>query len=151
MDIISSLKPREKWDKIFDKGSGIIVDLGCGYGADAYFLAKKGYKVFAVDKKDNLRFSHKNLIFLQQDLDKFVEGEFDGVIANFSLHFLKPEKRIRVVRYYLDKLRPEGIFYILMFSKFVSEPLLSLFGDEIQLERLKKKIIILHMENTFMI
>lgn len=109
------------------KNTGLIIDLGCGYGADSYFWAKKGYKVIAVDEDKNIKFQHPNLIFVQQNLETLINKKFDGVIANFSLHFLVPEIRLKLIKHYLENLKPGGIFYILIFKKFVTPAFLKLF------------------------
>ncbi len=130
MTQLLTTEPRENWDEYFNKNTGLIIDLGCGYGADAYFLAQRGYKVIAIDEEKNIKFQHSNLKFIQQKLDTLIEGEFDGVIANFSLHFLAPVARLKTIDHYLKSLKPNGIFYILIFKKFVTPPFLSLFPQE---------------------
>ena len=125
--LFSTIKPRENWNKYFKKNTGLIIDLGCGYGADSYFLAKKGYKVMAVDENKNIKFQHPNLTFVQQNLETLINKKIDGVIANFSLHFLAPETRLKTIKHYLENLKPGGIFYILIFKKFVTPAFLKLF------------------------
>ncbi|MFA5386340.1 MAG: class I SAM-dependent methyltransferase [Candidatus Paceibacterota bacterium] len=137
--VISELKPREDWNKYFKKNTGLIIDLGCGHGADSYFLAERGYKVIAVDEANNLKFQHPNLIFIQQKLETLVDDKFDGVIANFSLHFLESEKRLKVIEHYLKNLKPEGIFYILTFEEFVTPEFLKLFPQEPVIEYYTKE------------
>lgn len=134
LKLFSTTKPREDWGKYFKKDTGLIIDLGCGYGADSYFLAKKGYKVIAVDENRNLKFQHPNLTFVQQNLEILINKEFDGVIANFSLHFLVPEIRLKTIKHYLETLKPGGIFYILIFKKFVTSAFLELFPQEPTIE-----------------
>lgn len=130
----SSMETREDWSKYFSKNNGLIIDLGCGYGADDYWLAKKGYKVIAVDEENNIKFKHPNLIFKKQKIETPINKKFDGVIANFSLHFLPPETRLRTVGYYINSLKPDGIFYILIFDKFVTPLFLKLFPQSLKIE-----------------
>ena len=137
--IFSNMKPRENWNKYFTKNSGLIIDLGCGYGADSYFLAKNGYKVIAVDETNNIKFIDKNLTFINQNIDKLIDEEFDGVIANFSLHFLDSEKRFKVISHYLSHLKSEGIFYILIFEEFVTSDFLRLFPNDIEIRYFTKE------------
>jgi SAM-dependent methyltransferase len=139
-DSISIEKPREDWNKYFKKNSGLIIDLGCGDGDDSYFLAKKGYKVIAVDENnDNLKFHHPNLTFIKQKLEIPIDNQFDGVIANFSLHLLFPEVRLKIIDHYLKRLKPGGIFYILIFKKFVTLPFLNLFPEKPSIEYFLKE------------
>lgn len=128
--LFSIIKPREDWNKYFKKSVGLIIDLGCGYGADSYFLAKKGYNIIAVDENRNIKFQHPNLTFIQQKLEILNNNKFDGVIANLSLHFLVPEIRLKTIKHYLENLKPGGIFYILIFKKFVTPAFLKLFPQE---------------------
>lgn len=127
LKLFSTTEPREDWNKYFKKDTGLIIDLGCGYGTDSYFLAKKGYKVIAVDEDKNIKFQHLNLTFVQQNLEILINKKFDGVIANLSLHFLTPETRLKTIKHYLENLKPRGIFYILIFKKFVTPAFLKLF------------------------
>jgi SAM-dependent methyltransferase len=127
LKLFSITEPREDWNKYFKKNTGLIIDLGCGYGADSYFWAKKGYKVIAVDEDKNIKFQHPNLTFVQKNLETLINKKFDGVIANLSLHFLVPEIRLKTIKHYLENLKPGGIFYILIFKKFVTPAFLKLF------------------------
>ena len=121
------MEPREDWNKYFKKNAGLVIDLGCGYGTDSYFLAKKGYKIIAIDENKNLKFQHPNLTFIQQKLETLINKKIDGVIANFSLHFLVPEMRLKLIKHYLKNLNPGVIFYILIFKKFVTPAFLKIF------------------------
>jgi len=134
-----TIEPREDWNRYFKKNTGLIIDLGCGYGADSYFLAKKGYKVIAVDEDNNLKFQHPNLTFIQQRLEILINNKFDGIIANFSLHFLVPEIRLKLIKHYLENLKPGGIFYILIFKKFVTPTFLKIFPKQPTIEYYTKK------------
>lgn len=134
--VFSDMEPRENWGKYFNGNTGLIIDLGCGYGADSYFLAQKGYKVIAVDEENNLKFQHPNLTFIQQGIEKLIDNKFDGVIANFSLHFLDSEVRLVVIRHYLDSLKPRGTFYMqtLSVEKVITPEFLKLFFQEPTIE-----------------
>lgn len=137
--LFSVLEPRENWQKYFKKGAGLIIDLGCGYGADSHYLAKQGYGVIAVDEDDNMRFKHSNLTFVKQKINALIYGRFDGVIANFSLHFLAPDIRLKTIKHYLDHLNIGGIFYILIFKKFITPAFLNVFPQEPMVEYYTKE------------
>lgn len=130
LKLFSSLEPRENWSDYFQKNEGLIVDLGCGYGADSYYLAKQGYHVIAVDEENHLRFEHPNLVFSKQKIESLIEKKFDGVIANFSLHFLNPVDRLKTIKHYINSLNSDGVFYILIFNKFITPAFLSIFPHE---------------------
>lgn len=139
MTQISATKLRENWNKYFDKDTGLIIDLGCGYGVDAYFLAQRGYKVIAIDEEKNIKFQHPNLEFIRQKLNTLIDGEFDGVIANFSFQFLTPMDRLEIMNHYLKGLKPGGILYILIFKKFVTPAFLNLFPEKPTIEYFLKE------------
>ena len=132
--LFSSMRPRDDWNKYFSKNDGLIIDLGCGYGADSYFLAEKGYKVIAVDEDNNIKFKHPNLVFIQQEIKELINKDCDGVIANFSLNFLSPEIRLKTIKHYINNLKPNGIFYILIFDNYVTSPFLKLFPQKPKIE-----------------
>jgi 2-polyprenyl-3-methyl-5-hydroxy-6-metoxy-1,4-benzoquinol methylase len=69
-----------------------ILELNCGSGIDAHFLADKGYKVLATDVSEKmlnnaiLKGYKNNLTFKQlnfNELDK-IDGDFDLIISNFG-------------------------------------------------------------------
>ena len=73
-----------------------ILDIGCGNGRDTIFFFNKGLKVSGVDKsavaikinKKNYP-KHKNLIFYNMDINKFVSkniGKFNFIYLRFFLH-----------------------------------------------------------------
>lgn len=74
-----------------------ILDLGCGTGEDALFLASKGFIVTGIDisekmisiaKSKTLKKNMKeNIIFFCCDMVQFIEkdtGNYDGIISNFN-------------------------------------------------------------------
>src|SRR5689334_3765387 len=78
---------------------GTALDLGCGDGRNALYLAGQGFDVVAVDvaptafgnlnryaKRARLQGKITGVI---ADLETYeIEGHFDNVISNFTLHFL---------------------------------------------------------------
>jgi SAM-dependent methyltransferase len=137
--LFSTMEPRENWGEYFKENTGLIIDLGCGYGADSYLLAQKGYEVSAEDEKNNLKFQHPNLTFVQQGLEKLIDKRFDGVVANFSLHFLVPEVRLKIIKHYLENLKPGGVFFILTFEEIVTPAFLKLFPQPPTIEHYTEK------------
>lgn len=74
-----------------------ILDLGCGTGEDALFLANNGFNVTAVDISPNMieiaqskagaKDSNKNLQFFCSDMESFInenKNKFDAIISNFN-------------------------------------------------------------------
>jgi SAM-dependent methyltransferase len=88
--------------------AGHALDLGCGEGADACWLAERGWTVVAVDVSDTAlqraaaaaeaQGLTERIQFVQHDLShSFPDGSFDLVSAQF-LHSMVPFDRPRVLR-----------------------------------------------------
>lgn len=101
---------------------GHALDLGCGEGADAWWLAESGWTVVAVDISEtalqraaaeaDARGLSDRIEFVQHDLsDGFPDGTFDLVSAQF-LHSMIPFDRPRVLRQAAESIRPGGVLLI---------------------------------------
>ncbi|BBX02046.1 SAM-dependent methyltransferase [Mycolicibacterium moriokaense] len=101
---------------------GRALDLGCGEGADAVWLAQRGWDVVAVDISDTAlqraraaaeeRGLADRIDFQQHDLSEtFPNGEFDLVSAHF-FHSTVPLDRIRIFRRAAEAIRPGGTMLI---------------------------------------
>ena len=101
-----ALEDREKWDKKYKENSKLLIDteatlfvrkycnvttfkealdLACGVGRNSIFLAKKGFKVDAIDISkialDVLRDKgEKNINIIEADLDNFIPKKEYGLI-----------------------------------------------------------------------
>jgi SAM-dependent methyltransferase len=109
-EMVSSLTP------------GHALDLGCGEGADACWLAEHGWTVVAVDISDNAlqrataaaaaRGLSDRIEFIQHDLTAgFPDGTFDLISAQF-LHSLIPFNRPRDLKRAATAVRPGGLLLI---------------------------------------
>ncbi|MGZ5390456.1 MAG: SAM-dependent methyltransferase [Mycobacterium sp.] len=109
-EIVAPLKP------------GAVLDLGCGEGGDAMWLAEHGWQVVAVDISEtalqrgaedaNARGVGDRIEFRQHDLaESFPEGTFDLVSAQF-LHSKLPLDRTRILKRAADAIRPGGLLLI---------------------------------------
>jgi SAM-dependent methyltransferase len=98
-----------------------VVDLGCGIGADAVALAKRGYNVTALDfsttaldrARRRAKSYHIPIVFLQADFAyslPFKEDVFDGVMSNVALHMFSESVTRRLFREIYRILRPGGLF-----------------------------------------
>jgi SAM-dependent methyltransferase len=105
-----------------DLRPGTALDLGCGEGADAWWLAERGWTVVAVDISDtalqraateaDARGLSDRIEFVQQDLsDGFPSGTFDLISAQF-LHSMIPFDRPRVLKRAAEAVRPGGSLLI---------------------------------------
>jgi cyclopropane fatty-acyl-phospholipid synthase-like methyltransferase len=126
---------------------GHALDLGCGDGRDAIFLAKKGFDVTAVDFSPTaLKIARKNGIeagvsvnFVQDDITKLrhVTGTFDLVIDIGAFSDLSQEGR----DLYMDNVLPltrTGSRYVLMCfeKKLAPEEIERRFSEHFSVESL---------------
>jgi SAM-dependent methyltransferase len=101
---------------------GQALDLGCGEGADACWLAERGWTVVAVDISETAlqratedarsRGLDDRIDFQQHDLsDSFPDGSFDLISAQF-LHSMIPFDRPRVLKRAAPAIRSGGVLLI---------------------------------------
>lgn len=101
---------------------GRALDLGCGEGADAIWLAERGWRVVAVDISPTAlqrgagdakaRGVAERIEFVHHDLSEtFPAGEFDFVSAQF-LHSTVPLDRPRLLRRAADAVADGGVLLI---------------------------------------
>ncbi|MDT5210908.1 MAG: hypothetical protein QOF67_3323 [Mycobacterium sp.] len=102
--------------------AGSALDLGCGEGGDACWLAERGWTVVAIDISDTAlqraaadaeaRGLGDRIEFAQHDLsDSFPDGTFDLVSAQF-LHSMIPFDRPRVLKQAAGAVRRGGTLLI---------------------------------------
>ncbi|MDX1881830.1 class I SAM-dependent methyltransferase [Mycolicibacterium sp. 120270] len=105
-----------------DLPPGRALDLGCGEGADAVWLAERGWDVVAVDISDTAlarareaardRGVADKIEFVALDLSVgFPAGEYDLISAQF-LHSKVPLDRWSILKQALGALRPDGLLVI---------------------------------------
>jgi SAM-dependent methyltransferase len=101
---------------------GRALDLGCGEGADAMWLAEHGWRVTAVDISQTAldraladamaRNLSDRIDFQRHDLDdSFPDGVFDLVSAQF-LHSRVPLDRARLLRRAAESVAPGGTLMV---------------------------------------
>lgn len=97
---------------------GDVLELGCGVGTGARWLAAKGLRVLAVDalpeaiSKAEEFSTPENLTYrcaYMQTLD-LAPGSFEVVVAGFCLFFLSPEDFAGFWPRLVSSLRPGGLF-----------------------------------------
>lgn len=104
-----------------------VLDLGCGIGRNAIFLAKEGYFLTGIDisptalqtaaeKADAEKI--KNIVFLQGDIISlpFPSGHFDAVFSVNVIHHGELEKINRIVDEIFRVLRENGIGMVTVVS-----------------------------------
>ena len=99
---------------------GRALDLGCGEGADAVWLARQGWQVTAVDVSgvalsraaEHAAEAGVRVDFQQHNLEQTMPaGEFDLISAQF-LHFWGEFDREKILRRAADAVAPGGILLI---------------------------------------
>ncbi|MEV6849156.1 class I SAM-dependent methyltransferase [Actinoplanes sp. NPDC051411] len=106
--------------EISDLSPGRALDLGCGEGADAVWLARQGWQVTAVDvsgvalarARQHAADAGVTIDFQRHDLqESFPAGSFDLVSAQF-LHFWEEFDREKILRRAADAVAPGGTLII---------------------------------------
>ncbi len=94
-----------------------LVELGCGNGRDARFLAAQGLSVLAIDQcvgeignLSNGMTHGENLAFKAEDFTELPDyvGGFDAVYSRFTLHSVKAEDQRRTLQWAERNLRENG-------------------------------------------
>src|SRR5579864_4665095 len=106
--------------------AGKAIDLGCGEGDNAIFLAKNGFEVTAVDfapaaiakARRKAQLAGVKVEFVVDDLTSLrnVGGTFDLLVDYGTLDDLSPANRERYVREVLPLARPGSDFLLWCFE-----------------------------------
>jgi bifunctional enzyme CysN/CysC len=99
---------------------GRVLEVGCGNGRDASFLASLGFEVVAIDISEEAieaclaDFGADGLSFLAADVDHLPAEErlFDIVYSRFTLHAMTSLEEDRFVAESAARLRPGGQLFV---------------------------------------
>ena len=109
-----------------NKLKGKILDVGCGTGENALFLAQKGYELYGIDlsstaiKKAHQKCTERNLkaTFKTHDALKLDQlgGVFDVALDCGLFHCFTDTERSIFVEQLYNVLTPQGSYFFLCFS-----------------------------------
>ncbi len=108
--------------------NGHILDLGCGQGHDSLYLAKKRFKVTAIDsanvaidqiKAKKEEFKLDNLELICGDTKDFIieEDKYQVIICRHVLNFLNKENALELVENIKNKIKVNSYIIIELFTK----------------------------------
>ena len=94
-----------------------VLDVGCGQGRDAVFIARKGHSVIGVDLSPNgirdlnhaAKAEHLSIEGVVADISTYPpEGDFDVVLIDRTLHMLPRKERLEALARLIGFVRPDG-------------------------------------------
>jgi cyclopropane fatty-acyl-phospholipid synthase-like methyltransferase len=122
-------RPQREFVRLEESGkiSGDVLDVGCGTGENALFLASRGHEVWGVDsaptaietarrKAEERGLAATFLVYDTLNLHK-IGRSFDTVIDSGLFHTLSDPERSRFVRNLSEVLKPGGGYFMLAFSE----------------------------------
>ena len=109
-----------------------LMDIGCGEGKDAVFLARCGYEVSAFDVTDTGVEKTKRLaenanvyvdVFKANILDFRLERSYDILFSSGVFHYIRPELRSEIIENYKEYTAENGLnaFNVLVDKPFIPE------------------------------
>ena len=118
-----------------------VLDIGCGEGKDAIFLAKNGYLVTAFDvaetglekAKELARKNHVQIDFFKANINEYVlSEEFDIIYSSGVLHYIPLDKRKSFFDGLKKHTKSNGLNVL---NVFVSKPFIGMAPDSEEAER----------------
>ena len=110
-----------------------VLDIGCGEGKDAVFLARCGYEVSAfdiseagLDKARRLAESARVQVrtFRANIWDYRLDQKYDVLFSSGALHYIKPELRGEIMADYKSHVNPGGVaaLHVFVEKPFIKPP-----------------------------
>ncbi len=99
-----------------------VLDVGCGAGNNAIFLAKRGYCVVGIDLSENMltcaKSKDSNIEFIKMDIHKirFDAATFDCAIASYSLCHLNKAYIASCLRQISKVLKNKGVLFLELYT-----------------------------------
>ena len=96
-----------------------VLELGCGNGRDAVYMAEHGVKMVAIDQCKteieflNANFKNHNLIFKCDDFSRLkIRQKFDAIYSRFTLHAISLQQQNDTLNWCATHLNPNGYLLI---------------------------------------
>jgi tellurite methyltransferase len=105
-----------------------LLDIGCGEGRNAIFLARNGYQVSAFDLSapgiDKMRQFGEQLnlsvLVFQADINSYrLQEDYDILFSTGTMHYMRPELRDEIIANYKTHTRHGGLN---VYSIFIEKP-----------------------------
>ena len=122
--------------KLVPPGKGVkVLDIGCGEGKDAVFMAKQGYEVYAFDITENgiaktKRMAKENGVeinaFIADVNDFSIDETFDIIYSTGTIQYLDDDRIDGFFEKVKRMTKPQGINW---FNVFVDKPFIPLPPD----------------------
>ncbi len=112
-----------------------VLDMGCGEGKDAVFLAKNGYVVSAFDASENglekakelARQNYVEVNFFKADINEYeLDEEYDIIFSSGTLHYLSLKHRERLIQNIKAHTLNGGVHAL---NVFVKKPFIEMAPD----------------------
>ncbi len=112
-----------------------VLEIGCGEGGTAIFLARNGYDVTAFDlsdtgitkTKNNANRFNVSIDAFQADVNEYQAAEmYDVIFSSGTIQYLLPEKRQRFIHSLQEHTNPGGLNVL---HTFVKKPFLEIAPD----------------------
>lgn len=122
-------RPQKVFVELEERGQlqGKVLDVGCGTGENALFLAEKGHDVWGIDfsptaiRKAQEKAQQRSINVHFQTLDALklteIEKSFDVIIDCGLFHCFSNEERTLFVQQLYKSLTPNGTYHFLCFSE----------------------------------
>jgi cyclopropane fatty-acyl-phospholipid synthase-like methyltransferase len=129
---------------------GRAIDLGCGVGNEAIYLAKNGFEVTGIDSsptaiqlaRDKAQEAGVEVVFIVDDLTelRYVDGTFDLLVDYGALNDLTQKDRDSYMSNVLPLSNPDSCYLLMCFEKKLpSDEIVARFGESFNIETIGRK------------
>ena len=151
--IFGSPHEAKEYTELFENGHlppGRAIDLGCGEGSNAIYLAKLGFDVIGVDfsptalkrARANTRAAGVEVKFFEDDLTNLqhISGSFDLLVDFGVLNDMNPEDRDSYMENVVPLASPSSHFILMCFTESLPpEEVENRFSDHFQIKNLSMR------------